>query len=362
MELLDVASVDRRREAVEQTADLLLRAGARVGAITGTRRRQEEGMSRREHARVLESLDLDLVELEVNRLLWKEVRPRIPRRGIDLAVDLNLQPYHGDFHACENELYRGEAKSGTTWFHAYATLYIVHRNRRYTLSVLFVRGDETSTDALMELLTDAMRKGLRPRVVYADKGFCTVDALAWLRENVPAFVVPLSLRGTRAKALCRGKGSYWATHTFHERAADALTVKVAVVVKRNGKRYHGRKPGNQYFPYIAHGLDSSSPKRIDRLYRNRAGIESSYRLVNRARPRTSSRNPAIRLVNYATAVFLQNAWVHLRWLLSEPRRGRTGRDAPKGFFAFPEYLELVAARLRILYGEVLRITQLPRRT
>jgi hypothetical protein len=113
-----------------------------------------------------------------------------------------------------DELSRGEAREGTTWFHRYATLYVVAAHCRYTAAVRFVRGSETATEALMALLGEAMGRGLRPRTVYADKGFCTLEALGWLMDHVEAFVVPLPLRGSRARALCRGRGGRWTSYTL----------------------------------------------------------------------------------------------------------------------------------------------------
>src|SRR5438067_8691384 len=44
-----------------------------------------------------------------------------------VAIDLTLLPYHGRPEHDEDELYRGQVKSGTTHFHAYATAYLVRR-------------------------------------------------------------------------------------------------------------------------------------------------------------------------------------------------------------------------------------------
>jgi putative transposase len=130
-------------------------------------------MSRREHARVLEDLDLAALEASVNRILEEVVQPHLPRGSVDVAVDLNPLPYHGQPFMDPDELSQGEAREGTTWFHRYATLYVVARRRRYTLAVRFVRGSEKATEALKPLLREAMARGLKPRNVYADKPFCT---------------------------------------------------------------------------------------------------------------------------------------------------------------------------------------------
>lgn len=48
------------------------------------------------------------------------------------------------------------------------------------------------------------------------------------------------------------------------------------------------------------------------LYRQRFGIESSYRQMNQIRARTSTRNPVIRLLLVGLAVVLFNLYISLR--------------------------------------------------
>ena len=58
-------------------------------------------------------------------------------------------------------------------------------------------------------------------------------------------------------------------------------------------------------------------------YRRRFGIESSYRQLNQARIRTSSRSPLLRLLFVGLALVLRNVWVWLHWeVLAQRRRGR----------------------------------------
>ena len=54
------------------------------------------------------------------------------------------------------------------------------------------------------------------------------------------------------------------------------------------------------------------PLQIFQFYRRRFGIESSYRQMNRVRARTSSTNPALRLLYVGVAFLLINLWVRLK--------------------------------------------------
>jgi len=54
----------------------------------------------------------------------------------------------------------------------------------------------------------------------------------------------------------------------------------------------------------------------------RFGIESSYKLMNQARARTSTKKPVLRLLYVGLGLLLVNIWIYIQWTrLSIPRRG-----------------------------------------
>ena len=57
-------------------------------------------------------------------------------------------------------------------------------------------------------------------------------------------------------------------------------------------------------------------------YRNRFGIETSYRIKNQCRIRTTTKQPGIRLLFVGLAFVLVNLWIWLLWTkVSRSRRG-----------------------------------------
>ena len=88
-----------------------------------------------------------------------------------LAIDLHLRPYYGQAHQRVEEIYRSQAKSGTTHFHAYATCYIVHHGRRYTVALTRVEKGTALVEVLKRLLHRARRSGVRPNLFLLDRGF-----------------------------------------------------------------------------------------------------------------------------------------------------------------------------------------------
>lgn len=91
------------------------------------------------------------------------------------------------------------------------------------------------------------------------------------------------------------------------------------------------KHGCQYLIYAV--LGEFSLKEVADRYRGRFGIESSYRILGQALARTSSRSPALRLLQVAVGVLLQNEWVLLTLLYASE-----GRPGPIGFRIRDEWL------------------------
>lgn len=65
------------------------------------------------------------LERRLNGGLAADLPRALRRRRYPLAIDLTLIPYHGEPYRSPEEIYRGEPRSGTSHFHAYATAYVI---------------------------------------------------------------------------------------------------------------------------------------------------------------------------------------------------------------------------------------------
>jgi len=272
--------------------------------------------------------NLYLLEQRVNKTLRASL-PRLQGRRHHLAIDLTLLPYHGQpFHEA-NELYRGQAKSGTTHFHAYATAYLIQHGQRVTLALSYVRQGEKLSDVLQRLLRWARQAGVRAKLLLLDRGFYSVEVLRYLQAARYPFLLPVPLKGrkadhpkgpggTRGFACWRrgGLGSY----RLHPTGGRTATVGICVPCRnRAGRR--GKK-GRERLVYAYWGWRPDHPRQVSDLYSQRFGIETSYRQMNQCRARTCTRNPGVRLFLVAVALLLRNVWVWLHWaVLSGKRRG-----------------------------------------
>ncbi len=75
------------------------------------------------------------LQRRLNRALQGDLPHTLRRHRQPLAIDLTLIPYHGQPMKHPDEIYRSQAKSGTTHFHAYATAYVVRTGLRFTVGL-----------------------------------------------------------------------------------------------------------------------------------------------------------------------------------------------------------------------------------
>src|SRR5262249_1188419 len=99
----------------------------------------------------------DFAELlhRLNAALAGDLPRPFRRRDARLPAALVLLPSQGRPRADPDEIYRSAAKGGTSHFHAYATLYVIHRGCRFTVALTAVKGGEPLEEVLRRLLRQA---------------------------------------------------------------------------------------------------------------------------------------------------------------------------------------------------------------
>ena len=87
---------------------------------------------------------------------------------------------------------------------------------------------------------------------------------------------------------------------------------------------------------------------------NDKAIESSYRLKNLCRIKTTNKKPALRLLFVCLSFLLVNVWVNLLWLhLSQPRRG--GRLIYRELFSLKQMLTFLSQAIDRIYQIVKQV-------
>jgi len=274
--------------------------------------------------------DLANLQRRLNRALQGDLPHAVRRRRQPLAIDLTLIPYHGQHLHEVNEIYRSQAKSGTTHFHAYATAYVIRKGLRFTVALTAVYQEEALTEVIRRLLKQAAQASVRPRYLLLDRGFCSVDVIRYLQAGRRAFLMPVPRRGRKVthpkgasgtQLLASWKRSGWGQYTMTN--AKKRRATFAVCVKCRNRRGERGRHGREALVYAyGGGLRPSSYQWVQETYRTRFAIETSYRQLHQARVRTCTRDPLLRLLYVGVALVLRNLWVWLHWAcLSQPRRG-----------------------------------------
>lgn len=257
--------------------------------------------------------ELAEIEANINGLLSSRLPRSLLKSKLPAAIDITELPYHGKHDEEDETVRRGKAKSGTTHFYAFATLYVIKKHKRYTLAVVLMRKDEKAHEVVDRLLKRGEQLGLCIKRLYLDRGFDNNGMVAYLKPKPFPTVIPLTIRGKKggSQALLVGRKSYTTTYKRQSTIYDEQSLPVVVVCKYSKGRY--QRKGVFRFAYIVIGTLKMQPAQIAEEYRCRFGIEASYRLMNRVRAQTTCKKAEFRLLLVALAFFLLNMWQFVKW-------------------------------------------------
>jgi len=327
---------------------ILLMAAARAASIFGVCRDLADAPSDQTIRNALAASLPEIPELErrLNRALCTKLPKALVRKARIIAIDLTLIPYHGEPAHDVREIYRSAPKSGTTHFHAYATVAVLHKGHRYTLALVRVERGEAMKDVVQRLLGIVRRRGLKIKFLLLDKGFFHVAVISYLKRARHGFIIPAFPRGRKPKPpkkptglrlLLKKKDGYY-SHTLtgkagHKRRSTPVTICVA------SKEYLHQKTGQRRQKKLLYAVWKvrRTPDEIRETYRKRFGIETSYRQMNEARIRTCTRSPRERLLFVGIALVLRNVWV---WLHFQLAKGKWNEE-PQLFLELLRFREML---------------------
>jgi hypothetical protein len=321
---------------------VLLRAASRTDSIEHTTQRLSgvpTGNDIRYHLDKLD--DMDSLETQLNAALQHRFPPKVVNHRHRLAMDLHLLPYYG--HPSVQEapyIYRSQAKAGTTSFFAYASVYLIRRHHRVTLAIHPVRSDETLVSTITRLLSRLTPLKVKIQALFLDRGFYSVPVIRWLKALQIPFIMPAVIRGKTGgtRQFCHGRTSYWTPYQIKSQQYGTVDCQLAVVCRyaKGARQVHGI----QYLLYVVYRVKVALGT-VREQYRHRFGIETSYRIKNYARIRTTTKNPVLRLLFVALAFILVNIWIFLLWTsVSATQRG--GRRVFHNLFPLKTLLEFIS--------------------
>src|SRR5215213_2524125 len=217
----------KRKTSAQVLWSLLLAAAARITSLSDACGRLDRAPSDETARKALLATLPDYAALQrrLNAALAGHLPKALGKQLQRLAIDLTLIPYHGRPFRDLDEIYRGQAKSGTSHFHAYATAYVVRKGQRYTVALTGVTKGEALKDVIQRLLRQAASVGIRPRLLLLDRGFYSVAVIRYLQQARHPFLMPVVCHGRVPKHQDGPSGSYvfrtwkkggWSSHTLTE--------------------------------------------------------------------------------------------------------------------------------------------------
>ncbi len=297
--------------------------------------------------------DMHSLEQQVNQALTAGLPRRIWKSKLEIAIDLHDEPFYGHSPELLALTCGGKAHKGTNRFFRVATAYLIFKDMRLTLGLLFVRPEDELAEIVAALLRRLHILGLKVRCLYLDKGFCSIPVLRHIEKSGWPAILACPIRGKKGgtRGLCQGNKSYRTQHTFKSNENGSFTAPLAIVRSYTShKRSKRKKRRAIWLVYVVLNCDFN-PKTVRKLYRKRFGIETSYRCMRQVRAWTTSRNGALRFLLMSLGFILINLWVELRWRFCQIKQ-RGQRQINDKRFKLQRLLGFLNRAIQKIYGTV----------
>ena len=297
--------------------------------------------------------DMQSLEQQVNQALVAGLPRRLRKTKVEIAIDWHDEPFYGHSPGLLALTCGGKADKGTTRFFRVATAYVIFKDMRLTLALLFV----TCKDDLAEIVAALLRRlrilDIKVRRMYLDKGFCSIPVLHYIEQSGWPAILAGPIRGKKGgtKGLGQGNKSYRTEHTFKSQQNGSFTAPIAVVrTYTSHKRSKRKKRRATWLVFVVLNCNFN-PKNIRKLYCKRFGIESSYRCMRQVRAWTTSRNGALRFLLMSLGFILLNLWLELRHRFCQlKQQGRRKIDTKR--FELQRLLSFLNQAINNIYGLV----------
>lgn len=307
---------------------IVLRAAARCISISAACRDLAEAPSDRATMLGLDDglpKTLAVLERRLNEALTWQLPRGLRKRAWAIAIDYHLTPYYGQPFQSRNELHYGKPRQGTKKFHAYASACIVVHGQRYTLALTYVKRHASMVEVVQRLLARIDALSLKIKHLLLDRAFFNVPVVELLQARHTPFLMPVMFRGRKPRKRQPPTGLHWIKrqqagwyqHTMKNKKRE-VTISVCVGYRRHKNRKDGKQVKQKLL--FAAWKVRATPVQIRDMYRQRFGIETSYRQMRQARIYTCTRNPRLRLFFVAVALLLRNlwCWIHATKLAEGP--------------------------------------------
>ena len=243
------------------------------------------------------------------------------KKPVVCAIDYTKIPYYGIFNS---NVIRSKHDKGTELFYEYASMSVVENGKRiciYTVRITLL--SEEKHEILRRLITQALARGIKIKMLLVDRAFFTVDCINALHEMKIKFIMPC-VGNERVQAAIDTLGRTGKLEKFPIYNAKRVEAVFTMIVVRNDK---GKLMG--FATNIAGWSVQYFVRRIPKVYRKRWSIETTFRKMKEIVGMTTSDLPELRLVYFMLAMILYNIWQVVNYCFIAPLLLRIHADSKK---------------------------------
>lgn len=218
--------------------------------------------------------------------------------------------------------------------------------------------DETAKEIVEYLLNQLNRIEIEARVLYLDRGFASIEVARYVQEIKQKAIIASPIRGKAGglRALCVGRKSYRTKHVFKSQKYGIEELEMAMFKGFTNSMKKGKKVRKaKWLAYILIECEANlSANKVKENYRQRFGIEASYRCAKKVRGWTTSPNAAYRFILIGRSFLLTNIWQELQEEWTRKRQvGRRSWQWRK--FRLKRFVNFLRQAIENLYGLVNKI-------
>jgi hypothetical protein len=256
----------------------------------------------------LKKLSMDEIKQQFEAVfdrIYKEAKQkRIFAKPVDIAIDVTEWLFYGD----ENTpmIYRTKHKQGTNKAYKFATLNVVEGGKRFTLAVMPVSPFDTLEQVLERLIKLAKSK-IKIRLAYMDRAFFNVACISKLDELGVRYLIP-AVQNERIKRIVE-ENEAGSVIEYKMKSTSARKGLLKKEVEFNLLIVRSNKNPEKNVAFATNVDVEANVQEFCDNYSKRWGIETSFRVKEEFRIKTTSRDFRVRLFFFLFSVSLYNLWI-----------------------------------------------------
>ena len=218
------------------------------------------------------------------------------KRPVPIAFDWHDEMFYGDERA---EMVNGtKPKDGSSYAYQFLTASILVDGRRLTVVLTPIRSRAHIVEYVKDALNRIRNAGVTVKYLLFDGGFSSLGLPSYLEATGYQYAIRFTPNSvTKRMGLTDGRS-----------AAYPCDRPFRVVRADDKKKKKKKKEGEGPLTYLFATNMACRARRILRRYKDRWGVETTYRKHNEFLARTTSKHYAVRLLYYAVSICIYNVW------------------------------------------------------